>query len=428
MRPLHERLAAFRQSVFGPDTPQNPLPQPDLQPERSAKSHPTDGTYDLWHVKAPRDLEPAAGDTTGRAVIAERTTPDPHTGRRLVEPASETAANTPDMPRRIDGSPPADKPAEAAKPESRDGVLITRKGPALSVETVGPRTIAVGRESTYEVSITNSGDVPAEGLVVFVSLPEWAEVAGAGASAGSAEMAGAGQPPGTIQWKVGYLNAKARERLTLKIVPRQSRSFDLAVHWDYKPPASQASIEVQEPKLLLQLKGPREVLYGKKQLYHLKLANTGTGNAENVVLSLLPVGTGANVPASHRAGLLPAGQEKTLDVELTARQTGNLTIQVEARADGGAHAELSEKVLVRRAGLKVAIDGPKVQFVGAAATYAVTVRNPGNAPAHHINLSINLPAGTATCRASRAPTRTPPAAGWNGLSRPSVLRSSRASR
>jgi uncharacterized repeat protein (TIGR01451 family) len=152
-------------------------------------------------------------------------------------------------------------------------------------------------------------------------------------------------------------------------------------------------IEVQEPKLSLQLEGPREVLYGKKQLYHLKLTNTGTGDAENVVLTLMPIGSGANVPASHKAGVLPAGQEKALDVELTARQTGNLTIQVEARADGGVHTELSEKVMVRRAGLKVGIDGPKVQYVGTAASYAVTVRNPGNTPARNVNLSVTLPAG-----------------------------------
>ena len=64
-------------------------------------------------------------------------------------------------------------------------MLAARKGPVLSVETLGPRRIAVGKESTYEVSIVNSGEVAAEELVVFVSLPEWAEVAGAEASSGA---------------------------------------------------------------------------------------------------------------------------------------------------------------------------------------------------------------------------------------------------
>ena len=41
-----------------------------------------------------------------------------------------------------------------------------------------PRKIAVGKQSTYEVSMINSGDVAAEQLIVYVSLPETAEVAG----------------------------------------------------------------------------------------------------------------------------------------------------------------------------------------------------------------------------------------------------------
>ena len=183
------------------------------------------------------------------------------------------------------------------------------------------------------------------------------------------------------------------QRLTIRIVPRQSRPFDLAVRWESKPIASQAMIEVQEPKLSLKLEGPREVHYGKKELYRLKLSNTGNGNAENVAIVLTPIGTGENVPASHKVGLLPAGEEKSLDVELTARQAGTLTIQAEARADGGVRTDLAEKVLVHRAALKLDIDGPKVQFVGAVANYVVRVRNTGTAPARNIHLSIALPSG-----------------------------------
>ena len=288
-RPLHERLAAFRQSVFGPDTGKQPQPQPAIQPGRLVKSRPADGTY-------RRQTGPTGGPWNrrrairpGRAIVAQRVTPDPRAGGAVpAELPVATAANAPDTP-PAPGQPrprrPADKPPT---PQSRiSGVLAARKGPVLSVETVGPRTISVGRESTYEVGIANSGDVPAEGLVVFVSLPEWAEVAGAGASAARPRWPAGTRwrlAAGTIQWKVGNLNARARERLTLKIVPRQSRSFDLAVRWDLQAAGVAGLIEVQEPKLLLQLEGPREVLYGKKKLYHLKLTNTGNGDAENVVL------------------------------------------------------------------------------------------------------------------------------------------------
>ena len=130
-----------------------------------------------------------------------------------------------------------------------------------------------------------------------------------GRSAGIEASLGEAKPPeathaGAIDWKVGRLDAKSHERLTIRIIPRQSRPFDLAVRWESKPVASQAMIEVQEPKLSLQLEGPHEVLYGKKELYRLKLSNTGSGNAENVTIVMTPIGAGENVPASHKVGLL----------------------------------------------------------------------------------------------------------------------------
>ena len=176
-------------------------------------------------------------------------------------------------------------------------------------------------------------------------------------------------------------------------MPRQSRPFDLAVRWDCKLEASQATIEVQEPKLALRLEGPPEVLYGKKELYRLKLSNSGNGAAENVMLTLAPMGTGENRPVSHRIASLAAGEQRVLEVELTARETGTLTIQADIKADGGAHAELAERVLVRRAALQIDVEGPTMQYVGAGATYRVCVRNPGNAPAKNVRLSAAVPPG-----------------------------------
>jgi hypothetical protein len=342
--------------------------------------------------------------TSAQTIRSKSTVPtEPSLNRTAVKPRNgtekyvyvESKAAPSTNPARPDIPPPAiEDKSVAPVPAKQDGVLIARKGPNISIETVGPRKITVGKESAYEVSILNSSETPAEELLVHVTLPTWAEVVGIETSSGVAAAAPSGQNSGSIQWKLGRLNVKVRERMTLRIVPRQNHPFDLAVRWEYKPNASQAMIEVQEPKLLLQLEGAREVLFGKKEVYRLRLANTGNGDAENVAISLLSIGTGENVPASHKVGILAAGEEKVLDVELTARQTGNLTIQVEANADGGAHAELSEKVLVRRAALKIDIEGPKLQFVGAASAFIIHVRNTGNAPARNLNLALSMPAGS----------------------------------
>jgi uncharacterized repeat protein (TIGR01451 family) len=343
------------------------------QPKAAGRSRPVEPIYEARNDRpAVMEAQPKAADDA-----------------RPLEPISE-ARN--DHPAAVEAKPKAADDAVRAENPAATGMLFTRKAPVVSVETMGPRTIVVGRESTYQVQLMNSGDVAAEELVVHVTLPSWAEVMRIEASLGEAKPPEAA-PAGAIDWKVGRLGAKSRERLTIRIIPRQSRPFDLAVRWESKPLASQAMIEVQEPKLSLQLEGPHEVLYGKKEIYRLILANKGSGNAEGVTIVMTPLGTGENLPASHKVGVLAAGEQKSLEVELTAREGGLLTIQAEAQGDGGLHAELVEKVMVRRAGLKLDIAGPKVQFVGAVAAYSIRVRNTGTAPARNVSFSIALPPG-----------------------------------
>jgi uncharacterized repeat protein (TIGR01451 family) len=421
-QPLHQRLSSLRQSPFDADGGEEAVSQPEAPRGQAsdAPAPPSTATEAAASKPAPLSTAPESKVPTParRPLVAERTKPGADAG--LSAPAassSDSAASLPittektpvatekapiavekapiaveKAPAATEKAPAAAQDASAAKSDTSD-VLVTRKGPAINVETLGPRRISVGKESTYEVDITNSGEVAGEDLIVFVSLPVWAEVVGAEATSGTAQVNATGQVPGTVQWKLGHLDAKGHEQLTLKIIPRQSRPFDLAVRWESRPMASQAMIEVQEPKLILQLEGPREVLYGKKEVYRLKLTNVGNGNAENVSILLMPIGGGENVPAAHKIGVLAAGAEKLLDVELTARQAGNLTIQVDARADSGVHTELAEKVLVRRANLRIDAEGPRVQFVGAAATYAIHIRNTGTAQAQNVHMSLVLPAG-----------------------------------
>jgi hypothetical protein len=206
------------------------------------------------------------------------------------------------------------------------GVLLIRQGPNLSVETAGPRRIAVGREATYEITMRNTGSVGAEELLVFIDLPAWAEVQRAEASLGTAQQAAASGAARQVRWRIGRLESQTFQRLTLKLVPRESQPLDLAIRWDY--------------------------------IYKLKVANTGSGDAENTTIRLLPLGTGESIVANHNFGTIAAGAEKGIEVEMTARQAGLLTIKVEAQCEGGGRAEVAEPVLVRRAALAVRVEAP----------------------------------------------------------------------
>jgi uncharacterized repeat protein (TIGR01451 family) len=165
------------------------------------------------------------------------------------------------------------------------------------------------------------------------------------------------------------------------------------VQWTCSPAASQAMVEVKEPKLTMVLDGPSEVLYGQTKVYRLTMSNPGTGDADNVVLYLAPVDGGPGSPTRHDVGTIRAGESKPVEVELTARQAGSLAVKAVAVGEGNLRADVAEEILVRRAALKTVVNGPEMKFAGTPTSYTISVANPGNAPAENISLAAILPPG-----------------------------------
>jgi uncharacterized repeat protein (TIGR01451 family) len=74
-----------------------------------------------------------------------------------------------------------------------------------------------------------------------------------------------------------------------------------------------------------------------------------------------------------------------------ANQAGEMELKAIATGDGGLQAEAAGKVLVRKAELNLAVEGPPLKYAGTEAVYLVTVSNTGNALADNVNLSLALP-------------------------------------
>ncbi len=374
-----------------PSQAADPAPTTSVSPAR-----PTLAKEEAQPSLARKEAEP----TGPRQFVASRPDADSLVqGRSVLDRPDADGAEAPQADREPTTSSPVGPTdardfGEGVDLSEDENLLFTRQSPILSVETMGPRRITVGKESAYAVTIRNSGQVAADQVVVTVALPDWADVLGTRVSKGeisSTQLRAAG---GGLRWDVGRVGAREAEKLILRIVPRQSQPLDLAVQWDYTPVASQAVIEVQEPKLEMRLEGPREVLFGQSEIYRLELANSGTGDAEDVEITLLPLGTGDNLPATHTVGTIQAGQQKTIEVELTARQTGTLTIKVDARGDGGVAAHVAYEVAVRRPALAVDVQAPSIQYVGTDATFLIRVSNPGTAPAENVAVTATIPPGT----------------------------------
>lgn len=412
---LHERLSLFRQSVFD-DLPSTPTDahESNMSGEASATDSPaaktSASTIPAHDALRPEVAETRHGGSSAAPALAAPPLMKPPVARNeptLAPPkpksftmtadraASSMATATDQAPRVVPGSTvaaPSPDSVSLPKPITSNTTLTMPQAPVLQVETLGPRQIRIGVPSRYELAIRNSGMVAAEGVTVTVELPPSAEVMGATPSNGQAETKAATGKK-TVVWQLETLGAEERQSLVLELVPREARAFDLAVRTEHKPVATQASIEVQEPKLALALEGPRDVLYGEQQTYRLKISNTGTGVAENVRLLLQPIDAGETPPAEHQIARLTPGQTESAEVELVTQFAGTLTLRVDATCDGGIESHLTERIIVRRAKLDLSVEGADVKFVGNETLYNVRVKNTGDAAASNLKLEAVLPTG-----------------------------------
>lgn len=290
--------------------------------------------------------------------------------------------------------------------QDADDLLFTQRMPVLVSKVSGPRTIVIGREVNYRVLLANRGDVAADQVVTRIEVPLWAEVVGAKAATGLVDRDTTKTDGGQITWRTDRLAAGQVIDLNLKLIARSGQPIELGVAHSHKPIDGSTLVEVQEPKLALQLVGPEEVLFGKPQSFRLTISNPGTGVAERVKLHLTPPGGDADRQTSHDFGSIDAGEERTVEIELTAREAGELAVNASATADGEVSAEVSKQVFCRKPELVVDWRGPEDRYAGSPAVYYFRVRNPGTAVAPGVVLNVELPAGFEVTPTAATPAVT----------------------
>ena len=285
-------------------------------------------------------------------------------------------------------------------PLSQQKIWQTSQQPVIVSHVEGPPSILVGREATYQITLENTSDETAKDLRTEISVPEWAELVDAMSTSGVVEQSSNGTQVGTLEWRLSELLGNKKQSLRLRLVPHSGRPLQLGVRWSQAPAQSQAIVEVQEPKLELLISGPQEVRFGKPQRYRLTLRNPGTGSTEEVVLRLIPPGGDVHSASTQQIGNLKPGEVRDIDLELTAREAGELLIQADATADGGLKVATTKTVLCRKPELKVDWRGPDKKYAGTVAAYYFRLRNPGTATTEPVDMSLKLPSGTEFVSAS----------------------------
>lgn len=291
-------------------------------------------------------------------------------------------------------------PIRVSQTAPNENILLTVQGPQLQARTLGPRRLTVGRPAEFTVMISNDGDAAADEVLVAVQLPVWVDVESTTPTRGAAQLAAQDQTQQIVNWQIPRLAAGDSETVALNLIPRGSKPVELAIRYTYAQTGSSVQVEVEEPLLNMVISGPSETVFGQTKVFVLTVSNPGTGDAENVTIKLLPLDGSTRATDSHTLGTLRRGETKTLPVELTAAQAGAIFVRAEAMADGGLRAEANKEVLVRRAVLNLAADGPQAVYAGHQANYTLRVHNGGNAHAENVTVEAALPAGAEFISAS----------------------------
>jgi uncharacterized repeat protein (TIGR01451 family) len=287
--------------------------------------------------------------------------------------------------RRVGGpSHPAGTAATAAD------AVVSSVGPLVRVDTKGPQAICIGAEATYVVTTANLGDTEAKEVTVRVALPAGLQLSTAEAKEGHVDQRPTADGKQGISWTVPRLPARAENRLTLKVIPKLNQPFELAVDWSMAPLSAVARVEVQQPMLQASLSGPSEIVFGETKVFSITLANPGTGDAKNVAVQLT---LGAAAADTLKVGHLAAGESKSFDVEVNARDAGTIEIAAVATGDLQLQAEAKHAVTVLRANLDIEAAGPAEQFLSSVGTYHVRIVNTGTAVAKNVQVAVRLPRG-----------------------------------
>ncbi|MCL2305802.1 MAG: hypothetical protein FWC43_10705 [Planctomycetaceae bacterium] len=268
------------------------------------------------------------------------------------------------------------------KSNRRSGVAV------LEVEMTGSQKRIVGQESPYQFTITNRGEAVAEQVVLSVELPVWAEIQSFDPKVGATSVEPKDDETNLVSWNIDRLEAGESQQLVIHLIPRQRKALTMSWDHTFKPPVSQLVVDVLEPRLEMSLEGPSEMQWGTKEMFRLRIQNTGNGDAEDVYLTLLDEqGDSETEPL----GPLKAGQEKPLTIEVDANKPDKIDIVVQASGPFGLQAEAKRTVKVLRPKLVAFVEAPEMQFVDNQSEYRIVVQNTGTAQAQNVEIKAVIP-------------------------------------
>jgi uncharacterized repeat protein (TIGR01451 family) len=276
---------------------------------------------------------------------------------------------------------------------NRERVEIAVQEPVLEISVTGPERLIAGDVAEFLVTVVNNGDGPARTLQL--------------------------KPAITSGWKLVENNESDLSVEALS--PGEQHVFKILASFAGEGPAkiefvataraaatktASTSITAVKPELEIQAFGPKSAFVNHRNVYGLKVRNSGQADLSNVQLQLgVPTGAVVHTVSRQCTGetqpnqlnwildSLHAGEEAEIQWIASCEKTGNCNFDMTLTSKETKAKTISlPTVIESRADLSMSLRNTNDPIpAGEATEYVVLVENNGTSPAKNVTVQIELP-------------------------------------
>lgn len=271
------------------------------------------------------------------------------------------------------------------------------QSPQVSIQKFAPEGVQVGKPAVFRVAVRNAGSISAHGVEVRDQIPKGTQLI-------STKPRASRGTSGELIWELGTLKPGDEATVEMEVMPVAEGELGSVAAVRFNAEASARTVATK-PELVLKSVVPNKVLIGEELAVSITISNPGSGAANNVVLvERIPAGLQhpAGPELEYQVGTLKPGEQKQIQLTMTAVQAGKLTNVLSAHGEGNLRTEDRRDVEVIAPQLDVSMDGPRRRFLEREATYVMAIANNGSAPAKQVELVAYLPRGLKFVSANNA--------------------------
>jgi uncharacterized repeat protein (TIGR01451 family) len=283
--------------------------------------------------------------------------------------------------------------------QAQSADFAPRSQPFLVIDQKMPESIGPGAEFPIDVVVRNTGDAPADEVIVTDILPPEYELLGV---APTPERTADG-----LIWRLGRLEPGKQAILRMRMGPKSVSASGPprnAVDAAFQSHTSNVcTSQLKRPELTLTVAAPDAVLTGQTIDLRIAMRNDGTGTAHKVTLNAVMaegLTTKGGSDLETNIGELMPGESRVVNLRAAATRAGDLRGSVTLESQGAVPVRKDVHVHAEENHLKVTATGPTALHYDFTGLYGLSVSNDGTTSIRPVILTAVLPEGIGFVRAT----------------------------